>query len=122
MVTRASTRRLLLRLKGRTDSGRERALAELGSGLPVPDVAELAGLLEIELGIPIGMLRGDDRLDVLFAPFPIGNLLSWPLAEAALEDGLNEINYRLKQRGVRRDRRPRTVRELFEAWCGQPAA
>jgi hypothetical protein len=122
MTPRASTQRLLLRLKDRTDVDRERALAQLGSGLPLPDVTELADLLEIELGIPIGLLRGDDCLDVLLAPFLLGNPFTWLWAEAALEDGLSEINHRLKRRGVARDRAPQTVHELFEAWCGQPAA
>ena len=122
MMERASTKRLLLLLKDRVDTGRERALADLGAGLPIADARKLADLLEIEFGIPIGLLRRDDRLDVLLAPFSLGNPLSWLWAEAALEDGVSEINYRLKLRGASRERRPQTVRELFEAWCAEPAA
>jgi hypothetical protein len=115
MAARPSTPRLMVRLEGRDDLGRDQALAQLGDGLPTSEVADLAQV-EIEFGVPLGLLRGDDRLDVLLAPFPIGNPLTWLGAEAALEDGVSEVNYQLKRRGALRDRSPQTVRELFEVW------
>ncbi len=113
LMTLRPSKRLMTRFKGRADIGRDRALSDLGAGLPPAEVSELAQLLEVELGIPLGLLRGDDRLDVILAPFPIGNPLSWLWAEAALEDGVSEINYQLKRRGVTTELRPATIRELF---------
>jgi len=121
-MTLRPSKRLMARFQGRTDIGRDRALADLGAGLPPTQVSELVELLDIELGIPLGLLRGDDRLDVILAPFPLGNPLSWLWAEAALEDGISEINYQLKRRGVTLERSPETVRDLFAAWCRKPAA
>jgi len=120
-MTRPS-KRLMARFQGRTDIGRDRALADLAAGLPPAQVSELTELLDIELGIPLGLLRGDDRLDVILAPFPLGNPFSWLWAEGALEDGISEINYQLKLRGVTLERRPETVRDLFAVWCRKPAA
>ena len=117
MAHRPSTQRLMDRLKGRDDLGRDRALSQLGAGLPAADVAELAQVLEVEFGVPLGLLRGEDRLDVFLAPFPIRNPLTWLWAEAALEDGVSEVNYLLKRRGVLLESAPQTVRELFEVWC-----
>lgn len=114
---RASTKRLLGRLKGRADIGRERALSELGAGLPVDDAAALADLIEEEFSVPIGLLRPDDRPDVLFASFPFANPFTWLWAEAALEDGVSEISLQLKRRGATADRPPQTFAELFEVWC-----
>jgi hypothetical protein len=122
MAHRPSTQRLMDRLKDREDLGRDRALSQLGAGLPTAEVAELARVLEIEFGVQLGLLRGDDRLDVILAPFPIGNPLTWLWAEAALEDGVSEANYLLKRRGVLQESTPQTVRELFEVWCRKPAA
>jgi len=126
MLTPRPSKRLLVRLPDRTDIGREMSLATLGRGLPDADVAELADLIELELQLPVGLLRPEDSLHQLLAPFQVGNPLTWLWAEGALEDGVSEVNYRLRLR--RRDLPERTlhsldtVRDLFEAWCEKPAA
>lgn len=120
-MSRAASKRLVARLGERPELGRERALDELAAGLPRDEVNELADLLELELGLPLGLLRGDDSLRELLAPFPIGNPLTWLFAEGALEDGTSEIGYQLRLRRQARgepvDVKIETVRDLLVAWC-----
>ncbi len=121
-MPRTRSARLIAHLGDRPDLGRDEAIRLIGSELPATDVSELADLLELELGLPLGFLRPDDDLQRLLAPFELRNPFTWLWAEAALEDGISEINYQLKRRAAKLERSPRTVRELFEVWCGKPAA
>jgi hypothetical protein len=87
---------------------------------PPGDVESLAELLEVELGLPLGLLRPDDHVKEIFAPFTLGNPLTWLMAETRLEDGLTEVSYALRKRLKTRGRtmaEVHTVRDLFSAWC-----
>ena len=118
---RASAPRLRARLPDREALSRDAAIAEFWAAYPRGALEELADLWEQELSIPFGVLRPDDSLERLLAPFPVGGLrgaLSWLFAEAALEDGLSELNYRLGKRRRETSLPPiRTVADLVAAWC-----
>ena len=122
-MPRPSTRHLRHRLGPRPTLSHDEALSLIAPGLPASDAQALASLLEEEFGIPIGLLRPDDDLERLVAPLPFRNPFTWMFAEAALEDGVSEINFQLQKQLARRHRTllrpPRTIRELFVAWCGE---
>ncbi|MGH9409320.1 MAG: hypothetical protein ACRD1V_07680 [Vicinamibacterales bacterium] len=93
----------------------------LTGGITSQDVEKLAELLEVEIGIPVGLLRPDDRLSEVFAPFTVGNPVTWMMAEMRLEDGLTEVRHELFKRLTGRGGPAptlETVRDLFRAWCG----
>jgi hypothetical protein len=118
---RDSAPRLRARLPGREALPRDAAVAAFWAAYPRSALDELADLWEQELTIPFGLLRPDDSLEELLAPFPVGGLrgaLSWMSAEAALEDGVSELYYRLGQRRSEMPRTPpRTAVDLVAAWC-----
>src|SRR4051812_17900352 len=116
------SKRIIARLPaGRVSRPREDALADIAAGLPLGDAAELADLLEIELGMPIGLLVPDDSLGELLAPFGLGNPFTWLFAEGRLEDGIGEVAYQLRRRRNERGWATvghlSTIRDLFLAWC-----
>ena len=68
-------------------------------------VVEALAVFEIEYGIPVGVLRAADSLD-LFTSFPkYRNPVTWLFERAAFEDSVSELNYYLKRR--RRDKSSR---------------
>ena len=118
LTNRSSATRLRARLGNRSELSRAQAIAQHWATLPSGPLAEIADLIELELSIPFGLLRPDDSLERLLAPFPLGNPLTWLWAEAALEDGISEINYQLAARSQDRSRpAPATVGELLAQWC-----
>ncbi len=119
LTNRSSATRLRARLADRTELSRAQAIAQYWATLPPGPLAEIADLIELELSLPFGLLRPDDSLRRLLAPFPLGNPLTWLWAEAALEDGISEINYQLAARSQNRHSpAPATVGELIAQWCG----
>lgn len=121
-MTRPHSKRIIGRLPtGRIERPRDHALAEIASGLPLEDAAKLAELWETEIGVPVGLLRCDDSLQELLAPFDAGNPLTWLVAESALEDGTGEVQHQLllrrEVRGWPPVRKLETIRDLFVAWC-----
>ena len=85
---------------------------------------ECLGLFEQEYGIPAGLLRSDDSLNLFVEPPATWNPISWVFRRAAWEDSTSELNYRLKKRrramGRSLDRSPKTVGDYVSAWVGQP--
>ena len=110
--------RLLERLADRPDLGRVEAIEQFWSGLPLEPLKELFDLIVLELGFSAGLLRPNDSLEALLAPLTVRNPLKWAFEESALEDGVSEINFQLKRRGLTNRPTPfRTVNELVTAWC-----
>ena len=111
--------RILERLSDRPDLGRTEAIRQFWSHYPPGPLNELFDLIETELGFSIGLLRPEDSLDQILAPFSVRNPLTWIFEEAALEDGTSEINYQLKRReqGSPQPNRIRTVEQLVSRWC-----
>ena len=124
MFERPSHTRLLKRFADREDVGREHAIRDFWSHLAPAAVEELADLIEVEYAISFGLLRPNDEIGRLVAPFEIGNPLTWLWSEAALEDATSELNYRLAKRrpDLKKDFGAiTTVRDLVEVWCGSAA-
>jgi hypothetical protein len=88
-------------------------------------VNECLSLFEEEYGIPIGVLRPEDGLEVFIEPPPAKGILTWLFERAAIEDKASELSYRLKRQRERIGRTPMPVRppttigEYVDCWVGR---
>src|SRR2546429_2220763 len=69
-----------------------------GEGMLQAEVVECLTLIESELGIPAGVLRPEDELDMLFEPIPTKNPLKWLIYQTRAGDRQAEIGYQLNKR------------------------
>jgi hypothetical protein len=94
------------------------------SGVTRQDVAELMDLLNTEVGIPYGLLRPGDSMDVLFEAIPTRNPLRWIEHQTRAADAKTELNHQLRKRMERLgtlhfwDEIPR-IGDLVRAWAGR---
>ena len=122
VALRPSAGRLHARFSDREDLGRQGVVARYWGNLPARPLQELFDLIETEFSLSAGLLRPDDPISKLMAPFAIQNPLTWLWAEAALEDAGSELNYcfakRMKAFGVRREVvSVDSIGDLVELWC-----
>jgi hypothetical protein len=88
-------------------------------------VRELLRTIELEYGVPAGLLRPSDPLDHLISPVPVRNPLRDAFYRFWIGEHWGEINYQLGERLHRRGQpsfRARALRSLGDlawAWCGQ---
>jgi hypothetical protein len=95
--------------------------------LPRLDPNVLSSALRVfseEYGIEIGVLRPEDRIDVITRPVPTRNPLKWLFTRAAAEDALKELSYALKRQRkrlglpVKPEKPIETIRDYVAAWAG----
>lgn len=97
-------------------------------GLPKDEVFDCLRLLEFEYGIPVGILRPEDKLSKLFEPVIAKTPWQWLVFRTREGDSETEINYQLGKR-MRRARTldswskvmrlgDMTVADLLRAWSG----
>jgi hypothetical protein len=90
--------------------------------LPQAGVFECFGLIELEYGIPAGVLRPDDSLDELFAPIPTKHPWWWMVYQVQAGDReaeiLRQVDKRLRRHGQKLRGGLRTIGDLIHAWCG----
>jgi hypothetical protein len=120
------SRELRKRLPRRDELSHTDLAARYWPDADLNDVLALFNLLEEELTMPAGLLRPEDDLDHLLAPFSLRKPLLWFQVEPHLEEATSEVNYQLKQRmkatGSRWSRQLRihTLDGLVRAWCALP--
>jgi hypothetical protein len=120
--SRPSATRLRQRFADREDLGREGVVTAHWGHLPQGPLQELLDLIESEFSIPAGLLRPDDPIGKLVAPFSIQNPMTWLWAEAALEDAASELNWRFAKRMLGAGVDPwavpvSTIGHLVQLWC-----
>jgi hypothetical protein len=118
--------KMLSRFEGRKDLGKSELYERYfkGEGLSLAEVIECLGLIESELGISAGVLRPEDKLDMLFEPVPTNNPLKWLTYQARAGDRQAEISYQLTKRLTRYGTfddwtQIETIDDLVRAWCGK---
>ncbi|HET7463413.1 MAG TPA: hypothetical protein VFJ82_19330 [Longimicrobium sp.] len=97
------------------------AVEQFWPGYPRECVDELFTLIETEFGIPIGLIRPEDLLSIVFEPVHSRNPLKWFHIQFNMMEARGEVELQLAERLRRRGTRAgnlRTFRELVEAWCG----
>ena len=105
---------------------RESAFQRYWNEFPKRDVFEFFDLVEVEYGIPAGLLRPEDPLALLLTPISTKNPLKWLFFQASTEDAASELNYRLGKRlaraGVQPVEKPLvTIGEYVRFWCSEGA-
>ena len=116
---------LMKRFSGREDLGRERAYDLYWSQCDKSEVLALFDCIEQELGIPVGVLRPTDSVDLLFEPVRSANPFKWLVNKVRSGDThaelVSQVWGRLKKYGTTKEwTRIATVNELVRAWCGEP--
>src|SRR5512140_3757476 len=110
---------LLERFKGREALDRDTATQQYWSEYPSEPLTELFDLFEQEYTLPAGILRPDDRIDVLTHPLPGRHPALWLFREAGLEDAASRLSSQLSRRAHLDDLSGiQTVGALAAAWCG----
>lgn len=88
-------------------------------------VHECLSVFEEEYGIPGGLLRPEDSLEMFIEPPVPRGVLGWLFDRAAMEDKASELSYRLKRQRERMGRPPipvhppTTVGEYVRSWLGR---
>jgi hypothetical protein len=108
--------RLLERFSDREEVGLDVAIERYWPHLPREPLLELFQLIRMEYDLPAGLLRPEDSIQLLAAPFSVRNPLKWIFEEAAIEDATSELYYRLGKRtsgviGIQ------TLGDLAARWC-----
>jgi hypothetical protein len=110
------------RLGNRSELTTREAKRVLWPDLPDSELEEFFELIRLEYGFEAGLLRPDDKLEVLTTPIRTRNPLRWYAVEPRLEDAHSELNYQLGKRAEKAgltDRLPvLTVGEFVRVWCG----
>lgn len=94
--------------------------------LPKEEVLECLDLIEFEFEVPVGLLRPNDRLSVLFTRVPTKNPWKWLVYRMREEDSQSELNYRLSKKlrqyttfEVWKNIHIETIEDLLRAWSGE---
>ncbi|MDT8436699.1 MAG: hypothetical protein RRA92_08080 [Gemmatimonadota bacterium] len=98
-------------------------------GVPVAEASHLGQalrVLEEEYGVPMGLLRGADPIEIFTEPPRTKNPFSWLFNRAEAEDKTAELGYQIRRQRRRIGAPPlasgpviRTVRDYVIAWIGQ---
>lgn len=95
-------------------------------GLPEELALECLDFIEIEFGVPVGLLRPTDRLSLLFTEVSTKNPLKWLAYRVREGDSRSELDYelgkRLRRYGILdlwKDIDIETIGDLLCAWCGE---
>lgn len=116
---------MLSRFDDRDDLGQQGAIRSYWSDLPESEVAELLSFIELEYGLPSGLLRPNDPVAKLMAPVPTRNPLKWMVYQTRSGDRNSELNWKVARKlrehnlEIQLDA-IRTVDDLVRAWCGDP--
>jgi len=118
-------RAFLRRFADRTDLGKDEFYQRYfqQEDIEREAVEECLSLIESEYQISPGLLRPEDKLDLLFQPVKTRNPFLWVLYRSREEDSESEIRYQLgkqmRRHGTLNEWQIETIDDLIRAWCGK---
>ena len=87
-------------MSGRISASKARPRFCAEGDLPANEVSELLRTIELEYGIPAGLLRPSDPLDHLTAPVPVRNPLRDAFYRFWIDEHWGEISYELESGSI----------------------
>lgn len=118
-------RDLAQQFQGRIALSPEQLVTEFGVSAQAKELLlECLTLFTEEYGVQYSLLRRNDSLELFVNPIRQGNPVEAFFSQAAVQDRVSELNYRLKKRrkllAQPLEKAPMTVGEYVRAWIGPP--
>lgn len=122
---------ILARFEGRENLEKDELYARYFKHLELPrnEVFDCLTLIESEYDFPVGVVRPEDKLEMLFKPVSASTPWRWLVYRGREEDRETELNYQLGNRMRRHGTQGSwdhvkefgdlTFGDLLKAWCGR---